>query len=214
MKRLYAFLLAVCASLAVLTPHAPAQDEDATTTQPAASTQPPEWQVRSYVASVDAWENIGEYEKAIADLKTMYDELPAMEESNRARATMEYRARLQYRILKGLVEVSAQQKAVLSELKAIHTAIKDGGGGLPSVPDQDYGPTIDPNTATLSELDTLDEVGESTAQKIIGYRESVDPPAFVEPMDMTEVRGVSSDMVNLWLQRGRIEIASDSTSTQ
>ena len=52
---------------------------------------------------------------------------------------------------------------------------------------------LDPNTATRPQLMLLPQVGPSTADAIISYRETVDaPPAYRALKDLTRVKGIGT----------------------
>jgi competence ComEA-like helix-hairpin-helix protein len=66
-------------------------------------------------------------------------------------------------------------------------------GWQPMVPGATTAPSqlkLDPNTATWQELTCLPEIGESTAKRIVSYRERQRGQAFRSPADLDAVPGI------------------------
>ena len=64
-------------------------------------------------------------------------------------------------------------------------------------------PPININTASASELETLDGIGPVLAERIVAYREEHGPFAAVE--DLMQVKGIGEDIWNNLLERITIE---------
>lgn len=89
---------------------------------------------------------------------------------------------------------------VIADLKASIEALQSSQGAPATDPSPDPASPINPNTATLAELDTLYRVGESLAQQIIDDREANGP--YTEAIDLARVSGISAGMVARWVEDG------------
>jgi len=81
---------------------------------------------------------------------------------------------------------------------AVAAAPAPGGGSVPAAPEQ----PINLNTATLEQLDTLDGVGPSTAQKILDYRTEHGGFTAIEELD--QIAGIGEKRLAALRERVRL----------
>lgn len=149
----------------------------AQSTQPAATTQPAGEALVVWVPAEDG-----------ATLEPLDGRLIATDELRRARVTVE------------------ALRAELAKLRQQVTALRDALDDATVIPPRQTPDAINPNTATLEQLDTLPGVGidkpTSIGPRIVQFREAAEPPAFRSAEDLARVRGISLEMAQEWADAG------------